>query len=119
MEIFIDKKRSRYGMRHKLVFVRVSPVQALDLIRSLTAQMCEGNSNGPRSEYYDKNGTYFSIAVENAAAVRDYDSAISAKKALDEYREKMNEAVYAKNPLKALREIDMSKKPKTKKAKAK
>ena len=60
------------------IFVRVSPVEALSIIRSLSAQMCEGTSNGPRAEFAAEGAEYFSLAVSDADVIRGY-AAIKAQ----------------------------------------
>jgi len=62
--------RWRGGTKRKTVaftspgfMVRVSPQEALTLIRSLSTQLLEKNPNSNRSEHYTEKGEYFSIAV--------------------------------------------------------
>lgn len=47
----------------KIVFVEVDREEAMRIIKSLTSQILENNSNVGRLESYTKNGTYFTIAV--------------------------------------------------------
>jgi len=47
----------------KVLLLKVSPEEALDLIRSLTTQMIVRSPNSGRLETYLKDGRNFSIAV--------------------------------------------------------
>jgi len=58
MEIIHIKEKTNNG-----VFVRVSAIEALGIIKSLTSQLIAGNSVSGRQESYTKKGEYFTIAV--------------------------------------------------------
>lgn len=63
MEIDVVAKTKK---RERVVFVRVNPDEAIQLIRSLTNQLLAKNPNVGRLEQYAKNdGTYVSIGVHD------------------------------------------------------
>jgi hypothetical protein len=56
MEIFHDETK-------KIIMIRVSTVEAADLIVSLASQIGNGNPNTGRLEQYTTDRTYVSISV--------------------------------------------------------
>ena len=74
VSIIKKKKVPRSRLEQGAVFVTMSPVEALALIRSLAQQLADGNPNANRLEQHCKEtGTYFSIAVDDAWMVKDYE----------------------------------------------
>ena len=45
--------------------LQVSKTEAYDIIKSLSTQLLDESPNSGRSEYWTKQGEYFSIAVED------------------------------------------------------
>ena len=61
----IDRVK-RTKNREDIVFIRINPNEALQLIQSLTNQLIAKNPNVGRLEQFAKNdGTYVSIGVEH------------------------------------------------------
>ncbi len=50
--------------KEKIIFVHVTPDEALSLIQSLSSQLCNKNNCSGRLESYTDKGEYFSIAVD-------------------------------------------------------
>ena len=58
-----NEDREVKNARYDILFIHVSKIEAIRLIKSLSSQLFANNANIGREEMFADDGTYFSIGV--------------------------------------------------------